>query len=265
MRVSLFFLALVLVACAAVELIQAPNKADSAGLSYKSVTVDTDREKGIKCILTTITNPVGFLHVFTPGDSCEKRVQTSKTARENNCKYAINAGPFNMDNGQCEGSIVSNGKTQQLAADGSGYAMFGMTSDGKYLFGSANSTEVASYGVTELVSGFVQGLLVDNSVPASSTDAEVAQRQALGIDKEANLLILTVDGAEFQDKGMTMAELSVAFANLGAVTAINLDGGGSTTTWENGKGTRGFVNHPTCSDNVWPECERRVASVVCIM
>ena len=62
-----------------------------------------------------------------------------------------------------------------------------------------------------------------------------------------------------------MAELSVAFANLGAVTAINLDGGGSTTTWENGKGTRGFVNHPTCSDNVWPECERRVASVVCIM
>ena len=59
-----------------------------------------------------------------------------------------------------------------------------------------------------------------------------------------------------------MSELAIAFASLGAVEAVNLDGGGSTAAWMAGEGV---VDRPTCDDNIVHECERAVATVVCVM
>ena len=84
--------------------------------------------------------------------------------------------------------------------------------------------------------------------------------------------MLTSNGAENDVNGLTISELGKAFQSLGAVYALNLDGGGSTTTWELANESHAddsvegghYVNHPTCNDTLWPECERTVASVVCI-
>lgn len=271
LSIVLIWCALLVLALTAEEVtivIDAPATAVDPGITHREIQIDTPRQVGINCVITTVTNPVGFLHVFTPGNSCDKRVQTSTQAKDRGCAYAINGGPFNMDNGQCEGSIISNGTVQQIAADGSGYSNFGLTADGKYVFGAINSTEVSEYKIKELISGFVQGLLVDNGAAVVSTDAKIAQRQAVGIDKDGALLFLTVDGAEDDVHGMNMTELSSAFVDVGAVYAVNLDGGGSTTTWEkNSKSLKKghFVNRPTCADVRALECERRVASILCIM
>jgi hypothetical protein len=80
-----------------------------------------------------------------------------------------------------------------------------------------------------------------------------------------------------------MAELMVA---AGAWSAIELDGGGSSTTvthlsrFKYRKGLTSasapaltlvqvfegrLVNHPTCIDKPFPQCERHVNSAVCIL
>jgi hypothetical protein len=55
-------------------------------------------------------------------------------------------------------------------------------------------------------------------------------RTAAGIARGGRQLILvTVDGREYQNAGMTLRELGNLMLGLGARDAINLDGGGSTT------------------------------------
>lgn len=56
----------------------------------------------------------------------------------------------------------------------------------------------------------------------------VHPRTAIGYDHNDNLLILVVDGRQEQSRGVNLSELASLMADLGAVYAINLDGGGST-------------------------------------
>ena len=241
---------------------KAPPKSDNPGISTKNMVLSTERQPEVKALLSTIASPVGFVHVFpSKSDGCTGRVRLDRIAKENGCKFAINAGPFNMDTGACVGNIISNGTTFQIENDNEGFASWGMTRDGTHVFGDVGSTTVKDADVVELVSGFVSPLLVDSGKPATSSSELVAQRQALGVDASGALMILTIDGAENRGRGMNMTELASAFADLGAKYAINLDGGGSTATWMDGN----YINRPTCSDNLIPSCDRAVASIVCVV
>jgi hypothetical protein len=55
-----------------------------------------------------------------------------------------------------------------------------------------------------------------------------APRTALGITKEGRLLLVTVDGRQSHSVGLTLWDLAVFMQELGAVEAMNLDGGGSS-------------------------------------
>lgn len=54
-------------------------------------------------------------------------------------------------------------------------------------------------------------------------------RTLLGLTAAGRLLIVTVDGRQTISTGITLQEAARLMLNLGAVTAVNLDGGGSTT------------------------------------
>ncbi len=54
-------------------------------------------------------------------------------------------------------------------------------------------------------------------------------RTAVGITSGGKLLIVTVDGRQFISGGISLPALANLMIGLGAVNAINLDGGGSTT------------------------------------
>lgn len=60
-------------------------------------------------------------------------------------------------------------------------------------------------------------------------------------------LLLAVDGRTEAGGGMTLDELARFLVVQGAVDALNLDGGGSTTLWVRGEPGGGVINHP--SDN----------------
>lgn len=65
-------------------------------------------------------------------------------------------------------------------------------------------------------------------------------RTAVGYTSENNLIIVTVDGREQSSVGMTLYELAKFMKSIDCYNAMNLDGGGSTVLYVNGK----VVNHP---------------------
>ncbi len=67
-------------------------------------------------------------------------------------------------------------------------------------------------------------------------------RTAIGVIDDNHLVIVVVDGRETgYSRGVTMTELAEIMVSLGATTAYNLDGGGSSEMWFDGE----VVNQPS--------------------
>ena len=71
-------------------------------------------------------------------------------------------------------------------------------------------------------------------------------RTAIGYTKDNNLILLTADGREEASIGLTLNELANIMKQLGCLNAMNLDGGGSTVMYVNGK----VVNKPSVSGGI---------------
>jgi exopolysaccharide biosynthesis protein len=89
-------------------------------------------------------------------------------------------------------------------------------------------------------------------------------RSAIGIKPNGNVLLLTVDGRQENSAGVSLFELAKIMKWLGCSSAINLDGGGSTTLWVDGIGKNGVINHPSDNKKWDHEGERKVANVIFI-
>lgn len=89
--------------------------------------------------------------------------------------------------------------------------------------------------VKELVGGFP--MLLRNGSPVLSEIAPMVRgfadkghgRTVVAIRPDGTVLLVAVDGRQPDSRGMTLRELTVFMQSLGAIDALNLDGGGSTT------------------------------------
>ncbi|HEX9997199.1 MAG TPA: phosphodiester glycosidase family protein [Abditibacterium sp.] len=79
-------------------------------------------------------------------------------------------------------------------------------------------------------------------------------RTAVGFDKDKNWLFLVADGRQAVSVGLTIPETAQLFHSLGAVEAMNLDGGSSTQLVINGE----LINTPSGYDPVNPLRPREV-------
>ena len=68
-----------------------------------------------------------------------------------------------------------------------------------------------------------------------------APRAALGLKKDGTLLLLVIDGRSATSSGLTLEELAQYLVKLGAESAVNFDGGGSSEMVINGR----IVNKPS--------------------
>ncbi|MDA1333831.1 MAG: phosphodiester glycosidase family protein [Bacteroidetes bacterium] len=95
--------------------------------------------------------------------------------------------------------------------------------------------------VTDAVSGG-PALLKNGSTSVTSyqeaffgpAGTEYHPRTAAGITKDGDLLLLVIDGRQRASRGVSFSELAGILKSLGAVEALNLDGGGSSTLVVNG-------------------------------
>jgi hypothetical protein len=105
-------------------------------------------------------------------------------------------------------------------------------------------------------------MLVRDSAIRVTTDAEVFfgsaipnvhPRTAAGRTGDGKLLVLVIDGRQPESKGVTLEELAAIMRDLGAVDALNLDGGGSSALVVHGV----LLNRPAGNTN-----EREVMSAL---
>src|SRR5690606_26461520 len=86
-------------------------------------------------------------------------------------------------------------------------------------------------------------------------------RTVVGVTKDNHLIALVVDGRSAQSQGLTTPQLGELMKGLGCVSAMNMDGGGSSTAWVKGQG---IVNHPSDNKLFDHAGERGVATVFTI-
>jgi len=71
-------------------------------------------------------------------------------------------------------------------------------------------------------------------------------RTAIGYTADNDLVLVVVDGRENDSVGMTLVELANFMKTIGCYNAMNLDGGGSTVMYVDGK----IVNHPAVNGGI---------------
>ncbi|MCI4062412.1 phosphodiester glycosidase family protein [Micromonospora sp. R77] len=73
-------------------------------------------------------------------------------------------------------------------------------------------------------------MLVRDGVVQPIADATLAPRTSVGFTADGRkMIMMTVDGRQVDSRGVTQTELGRMMVELGAYTALNLDGGGSST------------------------------------
>jgi hypothetical protein len=82
-------------------------------------------------------------------------------------------------------------------------------------------------------------------------------RTAVGIKPNGNLLFVTVDGRSPHSHGMIINELMGLMHLLGAETAMNLDGGGSTAMY-----LKRSANQPGSVINISPRCHHMTGNTI---
>jgi exopolysaccharide biosynthesis protein len=91
--------------------------------------------------------------------------------------------------------------------------------------------------------------LVENGKVSVDEDTEVGQatysnpRTAIAVVDELHYLMVVSDGRTDRSDGLSLYQLAGFLQSLGAKTAYNLDGGGSSTMWFNGRVINEPVNH----------------------
>ncbi len=178
--------------------------------------------------------------------------RTSILAKKAKALAAINGGYFRKD-GAAVGSLVIKGKDLGLRAQKMAAALtLGKGPKGTPMVvsiagGRASATQVRSQ---QWILAAGPRLLAKGRVRIDKGFAHELHRHprtAAGITSKGKLLLLVVDGRNPKSHGVTCKELAVLMKKLGCVSALNLDGGGSTTLYARGMGKTGVVNHP--SDN----------------
>ena len=205
-----------------------------------------------------VTGSASHFHVY--GD-CSKET-TSHQAKDNACQLAMNGSPFIVVkpfSNHCLGDIVSDGSVLFKSTLTNNTNAFGLTPAGNWVFGDVPVANVTSTNFVQLLSGFHMLLIRGLVAPSVPLGGEIAPRTAVGTDQYGNLLLMQASGVEKDNEGLTLMQFALWAGSLGAYNLLNLDGGGSSTTFFNGK----VVGCPTCIDyNIC--CERKVTSIMCI-
>ena len=106
--------------------------------------------------------------------------------------------------------------------------------------------------------GTINPFLYDTS---NAANVELHPRTAVGRDASGRLILVVVDGRSTFSAGVTLLNLAKIMQEFGAVDAIELDGGGSSTLWYNGSirnvpsegNERPVVNHLMLIGGTMPE------------
>lgn len=229
-----------------------------------SITVTEYREYDTSIyVADVLLSSAEYLQTAFAEDTYGKNVTavTSQIAAENGAILAINGDFYGS---QERGYVLRNGVLYRETASKSREALV-IGLDGAFsvvLESQITARELLEQGAWQVLS-FGPALVTGGEV-AVSEDEEVGKakasnpRTAIAAVDTLHYLFLVSDGRTDESEGLSLYELACFAQALGAATAYNLDGGGSSTMYFNGQ----VINNPTSSGKSIKE--REVSDIVFI-
>jgi hypothetical protein len=188
--------------------------------------------------------------------------KTSVTAANNNAILAVNGDYYGANS---TGYVIRNGVVyRDTVREDSSNGDLAIYKDGSFKIiyeDEISADQLVKDGVVNLLA--FGPSLVENGEIVVDTNSEVGQsmasnpRTAIGIIDENHYIIVVSDGRTSKSQGLSLYELAEVMKSYGVKTAYNLDGGGSSTLYFNGK----VINKPTTNGNI---SERAVSDIVYI-
>jgi exopolysaccharide biosynthesis protein len=186
---------------------------------------------------------------------------TSEMAESNNAVLAINGDYYGA---QEKGYVLRNGVLYRNTAE-KGQEDLVIYEDGSFeiiVEDEITAEELLEKGAVQILS-FGPALITEGEISVTEND-EVGRakasnpRTAIGIIDDLHYVFVVSDGRTDESRGLTLYQLSQFMESLGADTAYNLDGGGSSSMVFQGV----LVNNPTTTGNSIKE--RSVSDIVYI-
>lgn len=223
------------------EIIQTPineYRADIApGVKEKHYSFLSKEGKKIESFVVDVDvhNPNISIEAGTPDDKDgfglqPIRAQAVAASEENRqVVAAVNADFYNMATGEPHGVVYKDGRAIK-GTSGRTWNFFGIKKDGSAVIGNSSEYESMKTDLQEALGG--NAILVRNSqiyqTPQTGQDKE--PRTAVGIKEDGDVFFIVIDGRqEPYSAGISMKDLAQIMIDHGAVHALNLDGGGSST------------------------------------
>jgi trimeric autotransporter adhesin len=223
------------------EIVQTPineYRADLApGVKEKHYSFEGKEGKKIESFVVDVDvhNPNVAIEAGTPNDGDgfglqPVRAQANAADGENHkVVAAVNADFYNMATGEPHGIVYKDGRAIK-DYNGSTWNFFGIKKDGGAIIGNSTDYEAVKNELKEALGG--NAILVKNrqiyQTPQTGQDKE--PRTAVGIKEDGDVFFAVIDGRqEPYSAGISMKDLAQLMIDLGAVHALNLDGGGSST------------------------------------
>ncbi|WP_426004025.1 phosphodiester glycosidase family protein [Paenarthrobacter sp. NyZ202] len=174
---------------------------------------------------------------------------TSAIAEDHNAIFAINGDYYGFRD---TGIVIRNGVVYRDEGARQGIAFYKDGTVKVYDETTTTADQLIADGVWNTLS-FGPSLLENGWIASGIEDVEVdtnfgnhsiqgeQPRTAVGVIDQNHLVFVVVDGrSPGYSAGVTMTELAEIMQGLGATTAYNIDGGGSSTMYFNGS----LVNNP---------------------
>ena len=204
----------------------------------------------------------------------KENIRTSKQGSEAKALAAVNAGFFNIKDGGSATYIKTQGRIIDIDTAKKWPKNINMT--GSVLIDTEGHLSISGSMLNswydshpEFPEVLVTGPLLlrdkkKNLLPKTSLVITKHPRSSIGVINKHKVVLITLDGRTADSRGMTLLQLTDLMISLGCKDAVNLDGGGSTTMWINGKPFNGVVNMPCDNKKFDHEGERAVSDIIII-
>ena len=160
-----------------------------------------------------------------------------------NVVAAVNADFFNMATGAPQGALVMNGTVYHNSTN----PYFAILKDGTAVIRQGKVKDDVKEAVGGSVIMLAEGKVVTGLGDSYYTHKE--PRTAVGIKEDGSVVLFVADGRQYPySGGLTIYELANMMKAFGCVTAMNLDGGGSTTFLTEREGSDDLALHNSPSD-----------------
>lgn len=233
---------------------------DSDGIYYPIVTENSYQTENFSVIISELrkydtsiyvaevkVSSARYLKTAFANDTFGRNVTalTSEIAEDHGAIFAVNGDYYGARE---KGIVIRNGILYRTQADS--FDLLCIYADGSfkiYQEGERDAEALVKEGVWQCMT-FGPGLIEDGEITVSDGQEvkfsmQSNPRTAIGIVDELSYIFVVSDGRTDESRGLSLLELAEVMQELGAVTAYNLDGGGSSSMYFNGR----VVNNPTSS------------------